>query len=137
MRISDWSSDVCSSDLELRRQARVLAATDLSATGRLDPGAGLRFDVDGIAKGYILDRALEKARTAAPAATGIRIDIGGDAVYWGMPDDARGWQVAIADPRQPLDNAPGIRSEEHTSELQSLMRKSYYVTCVQQKKTQR
>src|SRR3546814_15215254 len=58
--------------------------------------------------GYILDRALEKARTAAPAATGIRIDIGGDAVYWGMPDDARGWQVAIADPRQPLDNAPGI-----------------------------
>src|SRR3546814_16888674 len=26
---------------ELRRQARVLAATDLSATGRLDPGAGL------------------------------------------------------------------------------------------------
>src|SRR3546814_11106791 len=25
-----------------------------------------------------------------------------------MPDDARGWQVAIADPRQPLDNAPGI-----------------------------
>ena len=93
---------------ELRRQARTLAAIDLPATGRLAPDAGLQFDVDGIAKGYILDHALEKARTAAPAATGIRIDIGGDAVYWGVPDDDAAWQVAIADPRQPLDNAVGI-----------------------------
>ncbi len=93
---------------ELRRQARALSAIALPAKGRLDPQAGLRFDVDGIAKGYILDRALERARRAAPAATGIRIDIGGDAVYWGGPDDGAHWRVDVAEPKRPLDNAPGI-----------------------------
>lgn len=93
---------------ELRRQARALATLEPSATGPLDTQAGLRFDVDGVAKGYILDRALEKARAAAPAARGIRIDIGGDAVYWGRPGDATQWQVVVADPQRPLDNGDGI-----------------------------
>lgn len=93
--------------IELRRQARALAALALPR-GMLDPQAGLRFDVDGIATGYILDRALMQARRAAPTAVGIRIDIGGDAVYWGHPNDGAGWRVGIADPKQPLDNTAGI-----------------------------
>lgn len=91
----------------LRRQARALAAIDPAATGPLDAGAGLRFDVDGIAKGYILDRALAQARAAAPAATGIRIDIGGDAVYWGVAEGDDAWEVAVADPGRPVDNEAG------------------------------
>lgn len=94
--------------LPLRRQARALAALSVPARGRLDPALGLRFDVDGIAKGYILDRALARARRAAPVATGIRIDIGGDAVYWGRPDEGADWRVDVADPKRPLDNRPGI-----------------------------
>jgi thiamine biosynthesis lipoprotein len=93
--------------IDLRRQARALAALTLP-DGSLDPRSGLRFDVDGLAKGYILDRALAQARRAAPSAKGIRIDIGGDAVYWGRPDDQAGWRVDIADPKQPIDNAAGI-----------------------------
>jgi thiamine biosynthesis lipoprotein len=92
----------------LRRQARALAALALPHSGPLDPSTGLRFDVDGLAKGYILDRALERARVAAPHARGIRIDIGGDALYWGTRDDGSAWPVAIADPLRPLDNVAGI-----------------------------
>jgi thiamine biosynthesis lipoprotein len=78
------------------------------AKGALDPALGLRFDVDGIAKGYILDRALQRARRAAPKASGIRIDIGGDAVYWGRQESGDAWHVDIADAKRPIDNQPGI-----------------------------
>lgn len=94
--------------IALRRQARALATLPAPSAGRLDPDSGLRLDVDGIAKGYILDRALEKARAAAPSARGIRIDVGGDAVHWGDADGEAGWPVTVADPRRPLDNAAGI-----------------------------
>jgi thiamine biosynthesis lipoprotein len=93
---------------ELRRQARAIAALAMPQHGPLDPAAGLRYDVDGIAKGYVLDRALAAARRAAPKATGLAIDIGGDAVYFGHPDGATAWRVDVADPQQPVDNAPGI-----------------------------
>lgn len=92
----------------MRRQARTLDALDMPRDGRLDPRDGLRLDVDGIAKGYILDRALEKARATAPAAHGIRIDIGGDAVYWGEPERGQAWQAGVADPKRPIDNDTGI-----------------------------
>ncbi|MCD7098087.1 DUF2271 domain-containing protein [Stenotrophomonas sp. MMGLT7] len=93
---------------ELRRQARALAALQPPPSGPLDTASGLRYDVDGIAKGYILDRALDRARKAAPAARGIAIDIGGDAVYWGTRADGSAWPVTIADPQRPLDNTDGI-----------------------------
>lgn len=93
---------------DLRRQARALSALPAPAGGRLAGADGLRFDVDGIAKGYILDRALERARKAAPSAHGIRIDIGGDAVYFGMPQAGSPWQVVVADARHPVDNDAGI-----------------------------
>src|SRR3546814_5407731 len=45
------------------------------------------------------------------------------------PDDRLGWGAVGVD-RRPL---PGGRSEEHTSELQSLMRISYAVFCLKKK----
>ena len=110
--IAQWrqadATDQLPERLALRRQARALAALTVPGAGRLEPASGLRFDVAGIAKGYILDRALAQARRAAPAATGIRIDIGGDAVYWGHPEGRTAWRVDVADPKQPIDNQPGI-----------------------------
>src|SRR3546814_3865487 len=48
------------------------------------------------------------------------------------------WAVAVADVSMSLDNvlavAGAARSEEHTSELQSLMRISYAVFCLKKKK---
>src|SRR3546814_8422933 len=96
MRISDWSSDVCSSDLT----ANCLAIQPLSLfsignilymywQGRCD-GNG---DIDGTCRrraGFFYESAIPGDRT---------------------------------------------RSEEHTSELQSLMRNSYAVFCLKKKKT--
>jgi thiamine biosynthesis lipoprotein len=60
-----------------------------------------RLDVDGIAKGYVIDQALSAARRAAPCATAMLVDIGGDLACWGD----RAWAVGIADPAAPQDNA--------------------------------
>src|SRR3546814_2801120 len=51
------------------------------------------------------------------------------------PPEALRHALLSAHYRQPLDWSPAlIRSEEHTSELQSLMRISYAVFCLKQKK---
>src|SRR3546814_7276774 len=91
MRISDWSSDVCSSDLDI---AEALAAQA--------PDEIVLADTIGV--------AVPTQVTALIAATRARI---GDRVV------LRGHFH---------------RSEEHTSELQSLMRISYAVFCLKKKK---
>lgn len=72
--------------------------------GRLKLPAGVRFGVDGLAKGLIIDRAVEAARRAAPTAQGIMIDIGGDIRCWGSAPGRKGWPVAVVDPFDPSDN---------------------------------
>src|SRR3546814_7850061 len=87
MRISDWSSDVCSSDLHARHLHRHGAATD-------------------IGKG-----------------------IGGSGILTQEQRSPLGREIIG---RQPV--LAHQRSEEHTSELQSLMRISYAVFCLKKKK---
>jgi len=97
---------------ELRRSARALASADFdpAATPVARPDE-LRFDVDGLAKGKVLDTVVQDLRTEFPQARGIALEIGGDGLYWGMAD-ARGgaWQVKVADATAPRDNddATGI-----------------------------
>src|SRR3546814_6436246 len=105
MRISDWSSDVCSSDL------------------RRDPGAGQAGDALHVVRRY---RAHRDARRAGELdlrrhRAAHRTPAGAGGV---TPDRAAEWSPA----------ATGGRSEEHTSELQSLMRRSYAVFCLKQNK---
>lgn len=97
--------------VEMRRLARGIAQfePDLQAASVERP-EGLLWQVDGIAKGYILDRALQRARAAAPHAQGIKLDIGGDAVYWGTAEHAQPWRVAVADPLAPRDNGMPLAS---------------------------
>src|SRR3546814_3307038 len=122
MRISDWSSDVCSSDLRegdglANPVAGVGAAEDRIFEDRVEAAFGV---VVGIA---VAGRI--KARQAKAHPVVIVAELG------------RG--EAGADLRRPAgeDAVPvlaqrGIeaRSEEHTSELQSLMRISYAVFCL-------
>src|SRR3546814_4230481 len=119
MRISDWSSDVCSSDLDaviilprVGEEAGDLGDRNREGEGRIAiVGAGDGgIDADD-APALVDERA---ARIAARDLGGV--DQHGDAV----------------------DRAPVryIRSEEHTSELQSLMRISYAVFCLKKKKQQ-
>src|SRR3546814_9894025 len=94
MRISDWSSDVCSSDLRKR---------------------------DGSTLTYQYDALNRMTKKVVPARTGLASTHTRD-VYYGY--DARGQQLYAR-----FDGASS-RSEEHTSELQSLMRISYAVFCL-------
>src|SRR3546814_3515108 len=104
MRISDWSSDVCSSDLHgaLLRGPAAPDAVRLSQGGRRLPGR-----VGGHGAG-----AVDAARSARGDADGSAQEPQGrDRRTARSPD-------AGADP----EPEPPLRSEEHTSELQSLMR---------------
>src|SRR3546814_1652060 len=120
MRISDWSSDVCSSDL-LRESAeqeaiRVFAANlkDLLLAAPAGPKSVLGLD-PGIRTGV---------KVAAIDATGKVLETA--TVYPFEPRrDREGSINTLA--------ALVARSEEHTSELQSLMRISYAVFCLKQK----
>src|SRR3546814_7977891 len=112
MRISDWSSDVCSSDLEDR--------------GSQITFSGLGQDAPLEAKeGWDPDRAKRTAlqKTLQAALPGLSINLGGT--------------TSIDVTRAGVDKGYGLkrlsRSEEHTSELQSLMRISYAVFCLKKK----
>src|SRR3546814_2240544 len=98
MRISDWSSDVCSSDLTSGRLKGLVVKPS-------------QVDITGLSTADASQRIYELLSIDAKAA--------------GPVHDA----LSILDhPR--LD----LRSEEHTSELQSLMRISYAVFCLKKKK---
>lgn len=96
----------------LRKTARALDRLDISTEGEVTRPPALQWNVDAIAKGYILDRALSVAREFAPKASGICIDIGGDAVYWGEAASGKAWRVAVADPRAPRDNSESLATLE-------------------------
>src|SRR3546814_5354954 len=87
MRISDWSSDVCSSDLRRR-------------------------DADGLLHGSYLKPSRPPRKRAILRRSGSA-----------KPGDV-----------EAVHAAARCRSEEHTSELQSLMRISYAVFCLKKKK---
>src|SRR3546814_4831231 len=104
MRISDWSSDVCSSDLQVRRKRRPVS-DDALLPQRPHQHADARDE------GRI-------------AMSGLSIfDISGRAMSAQL--------VRLNTTASNLAN----RSEEHTSELQSLMRISYAVFCLKKKRT--
>src|SRR3546814_2347005 len=107
MRISDWSSDVCSSDLDFLRVA--------GQADRLDDGADLQRLPRALHR-QILD---QHHRIAVAQQIADRVaDLGGRRRGFGAGARFAG----------------GQRSEEHTSELQSLMRISYAVFCLKKKK---
>src|SRR3546814_6021347 len=114
MRISDWSSDVCSSDLHRAGTANPFAAGTAERQCRID----LVLD---------LDQRIEHHRPAL-----VHVHLVG--VHARILAGVR----LVAIDLESLDVlGPGrclvhlaCRSEEHTSELQSLMRISYAVFCL-------
>src|SRR3546814_2147481 len=116
MRISDWSSDVCSSDLsEPKEIPQVPDNYSFIARWRAArPHLPYRI-VDGTTSSMGLEMLV-------------------DPQAWIVKDEDTLWDM-----NQPrlcgLFIPPFQRSEEHTSELQSLMRNSYAVFCLKKKKT--
>src|SRR3546814_3964588 len=112
MRISDWSSDVCSSDLRLGDDGISLPTTPHCAQ---QPQSGARRSSGRLHRSGIVRHHHDLALSST-------IDVHHPPGYC-LPD------------RQPSTAGPcGMRSEEHTSELQSLMRISYAFFCLKKKK---
>src|SRR3546814_8490286 len=109
MRISDWSSDVCSSDL-LAAIADLALAPDVVHPER---------DVDEIRGPQRLQQAIERV-----------------VAVLDLPFVATDERQAAEAPDHQVIPAHGLRSEEHTSEIQSLMRTSYAVFCMKKTKQQ-
>ena len=69
----------------------------------------VRFDLDGLAKGYIVDRALAAAM-AEPGVFAAMVDIGGDIRCAGAGPEKGRWRVNLPDPLMPFDNASALGS---------------------------
>src|SRR3546814_4959434 len=102
MRISDWSSDVCSSELTVRP---------------------VRIDQDCHPPSHHVSPR-RKAGGGEDSALAHEL---------GSQDKTLDRLVAAVDFLRIAGQPDGFRSEEHTSELQSLMRISYAVFCLKKK----
>src|SRR3546814_4644330 len=122
MRISDWSSDVCSSDLRKRPLLFVDMVARLAEMSPR-PVMGLMF---GEARVPAMDIALR--RRIAEKGVEDRVK------PMGYRTPGPFWIAACDRLVVPAVGEPFGRSEEHTSELQSLMRISYAVFCLKKKK---
>src|SRR3546814_1532749 len=117
MRISDWSSDVCSSDL--RR------GDYLGATVQVIP--------------HVTDAIKEFIQADLDGEDFVLCEVGGtvgDIESLPFLEAVRQLRNELGPERTlfvHLTLVPWIRSEEHTSELQSLMRISYAVFCLKKK----
>src|SRR3546814_1547462 len=124
MRISDWSSDVCSSDLAGAGAHARAVEVDVHQ----QPAVFRRADQERLA----LHRERQAGRVPA-------IAIQKQVLAIAQPEQ-RDWLEAAVAGRAEHDRVVrlhaaelGRRSEEHTSELQSLMRISYAVFCLKKK----
>src|SRR3546814_9271283 len=127
MRISDWSSDVCSSDLQnVQVSGGSIGAPPnpgdnafqyvVSTQGRFEDPREFRAVIVKSGEDGRLVRLQDVARVELGAREYIT-----NSYLNGKP------AVALGVFQRPGTNA--LRSEEHTSELQSLMRISYAVFC--------
>src|SRR3546814_3904881 len=122
MRISDWSSDVCSSDLiggiidEREEQSAAKARPEKAVDRACKPGSA---ECIGARRGKIDPHALGSDRPRPEDEQAILPLLDAAAIF--------------------AENARALfhRSEEHTSELQSLMRISYAVFCLKKTTTNR
>src|SRR3546814_5336300 len=124
MRISDWSSDVCSSDLGAWATRLAVADEPFPIWSCSRWGLPCRFRCRN--RGALLPHRFTLA--------GLLRDVGGlfsVALSVGSRRPGVTWHLALRSPDFP----PLLkqRSEEHTSELQSLMRISYAVFCLKKK----
>src|SRR3546814_6324153 len=129
MRMSDWSSDVCSSDLDSQLQTGIQAAQRAA------------LDMDEQCKrlarmqGGLVWKALVALTIGSLLAAG-----GSGYIAWKSMHEVRraefGQDILQATQSGVLTRCgDALRSEEHTSELQSLMRISYAVFCLKKKKS--
>src|SRR3546814_5104965 len=111
MRISDWSSDLFSSDLSAVDFARHIHAV------------AFNFDLAG-------ERALRTTKQCGEHLAGL-VAVVIDRL---LAQDHQAGRFFLNHLGEQLGNTQRFRSEEHTTEIQSLMRNTYAVFCLKKNK---
>src|SRR3546814_2228042 len=120
MRISDWSSDVCSSDL----------LSNVSIDFAPEATFALTKIVADIKRGEVIG-AFPSHGIETEGDLCNHTSRGDDVITWGGGSRYLGnWGTELGTVFYETMSAQGYRSAEHTSELQSLMRTSYAVFSV-------
>src|SRR3546814_1167261 len=149
MRISDWSSDVCSSDLFPGRfaQAQDEVERGVAAVAFGQTDVGDREHRLAAAGAHVRRRsAVARVRRAGREVRAVDVGVGAAAAVaqrgGGVAQPGRGVralravgaavadEVGVAGRAAATERGGAFRSEEHTSELQSLLRTSYAVFCL-------
>src|SRR3546814_3910493 len=116
MRISDWSSDVCSSDLPRGAERRRLPVGDDDRPSGLNAPPRKMHETPRLRGVSFQESEIWGATQCGLYTNPDMLTMGGSRSFLGAK-----WKISS-------------RSEEHTSELQSLMRISYAVFCLNKKK---
>lgn len=74
------------------------------------PEPGMKIDLGGIAKGFIVDRGQRVAETFS--ATALFINAGGDISIKGIKPTGDRWKIAVQDPRSPEEWVAIIEMDE-------------------------
>src|SRR3546814_9012943 len=123
MRISDWSSDVCSSDLPLVREERLVLLDDLAGVGVdefAEVALAVRHVIGCASGGVFAHRQHDEAGDREADSNAERIDRSDEPAEARRERHRRGGGGC-------LSSADALRSDEHTADLQYLMRLSYVV----------
>src|SRR3546814_2431209 len=127
MRISDWSSDVCSSELPAQGTSRACGKFTVATMQSREAAQPVRDLLDARRPGRVTwigtacDQILHHQKKIEPQAVDRRV----------VDQRVFEWQLRAGCEQPRL--VEQVRSEEHTSELQSLMRISYAVFCLKKK----
>src|SRR3546814_5345628 len=121
MRISDWSSDVCSSDLHVVEHVAVERPVTDRVGGDVEGDLAARQHVHRVLARCIFAMAGHQLEKMAVQVDRMR--------HHRVVDERHPHPLVLQERDRRLD-----RSEEHTSELQSLMRISYAVFCLKTNK---
>src|SRR3546814_8604662 len=115
MRISDWSSDVCSSDLR-----EIRAWTEVTPLPNTPPFVRGVINLRGAVVPIFDLRVRLGAGAAEPTSANVVIVVEIGDQFCGLLVDTVSDILALAD--DALQPVPATRSEEHPSDLQALMR---------------
>src|SRR3546814_12360449 len=147
MRIMDWSSDVCSSDFLCAR--RLVGQKNCRNTTNAFAGGRLQFngrDKEALTLFYTLPLQRLPDDKESILDNEVKWDRESfDLVFWGgflnkpniIGKSSLDLYFLALDEDDSDTRLTRNRSEEHTSELQSLMRISYAVFCLKKKKSQK
>src|SRR3546814_2364567 len=131
MRISDWSSDVCSSDLpDVLQLLPGNGSIGAALVGAPETAAVIFTGSTEVAR--LIQKQLAGRLSVDNKPIPLIAETGGQNAM--IVDSSALAEQVVADVIASAFDSAGQRSEEHTSELQSLMRISYAVFCLKKKK---